>query len=223
MKRVLTTLVALALGMTAFAQFGPGYHGGGKGTGYSRRPSHSYSGRPGHGFGGRSGRGYGMDGVLELGFSINEFSCANHADRPDRLGLFGEFRVDMGGYADMGLQLSTTFGRGQLLRTMEDTWYWQGASLIVGDFNILPYSAFNPYIGIGIGPGIGYQRNKDRHESEWIHSLVLAPRIGVELFECLRMSVQYQWYLNDIECFSHLALGLSWAFQPGRDGRRPMR
>ena len=209
----------MAVCVTAVAQHGPGRRAGGMSSGV--RPARDFGGQPGHRFGG--GPGFGFDGELELGFSINEFSGSDYVYRPDRLGLYGEFRVDLGGYADMGLQLTTTFGKGQLLHYMEDTWYWQGAALVVGDFNVLPYSIFNPYVGLGIGPGIGYKKNKDLQTSEWIHSVVLAPRIGIELFERLRMTVQYQWYLNDDDCFSHFAFGLGWTFGPDSGMRRPMR
>ena len=218
MKRILTILLALAFGMTAFAQFGPGRYGGGM--------SHGYSGRPGPGHG--HGYGYGMGGKLELGFSVNDFTGGNSAylssERPDRVGVFGEYRMDLGAYMDMGMQLSTTFGKGKLLYNgfSDDAWFWQGAALVVTDFNIVPYTVFNPYLGIGIGPGFGYSKDKVTGESEWTHALVLAPRAGVELFESLRMSVQYNWYLNDSAKFSHIAFGLSWAFEPGMRGR-PMR
>ena len=66
-------------------------------------------------------------------------------------------------------------------------------------------------------------KDKYAKENEWTHSLVLAPRVGVELFECLRMSVQYNWYTNDSPKFSNVAFGLSWTFQPGMRGRGPMR
>lgn len=216
MKRILTTLVALVIGMTAFAQFGPGRYGGGM--------SHGYGSRPGH----RSGFGYGMDSKLELGFSVNDFFTGRQdgvltIDRPDRVGFFLEYGMDLGGYMDMGMQLSTTFGQGNLIYNgfTDKAWFWQGASLVVADFNLIPYNSFNPYLGVGIGPGFGYMKNKATRDSEWTHSLVLSPRAGVELFECLRMSVQYQWYLNDSARFSHVSFGLSWAFQPGMGGRRP--
>ena len=214
MKKALTLLLALALGMTAFAQYGPGRPGG---------MGRSYGSRPGYGY----GYGYGMGGVLELGVSINDFTGDN-ADvyRPDRLGFFGEYRMDLGGNLDMGMQLSTTFGSGSLSYTQQDTWYWQGAALVVGDFNLLPYNAFNPYVGLGIGPGFGLEKYRDHgYPSEWTHTLVISPRMGVELFESLRMSVQYQWFLTESRKYSHLAFGLSWAFQPGMGGRprRPMR
>ena len=218
MKKILTILLALAFGMTAFAQFGPGRPGGGM--------SHGFSGRPGHGYG-HGGYGY-MGGKLELGFSVNDFTGGNSgymtADRPDRIGVFGEYRMDLGAYMDMGMQLSTTFGKGSLLYNSfaDDAWFWQGAALVMTDFNLIPYTVFNPYLGIGVGPGFGYAKNKVNRESEWTHALVLAPRAGVELLECLRMSVQYNWYLNDSAKFSHIAFGLSWAFEPGMRGR-PMR
>ena len=58
MKRILTILLALAFGMTAFAQFGPGRYGGGM--------SHGYSGRPGPG----PGPGPGGDDIV-TGVSIS--------------------------------------------------------------------------------------------------------------------------------------------------------
>ena len=212
MKRILTLLFALAIGMTASAQFGPGRYGG---------MGHGYGGRPGPRY------GYGMGGELEIGFSVNDFtgreSGGVKAVRPDRIGIFGEYRMDMGAYFDMGMQLSTTFGKGtlQTYGFQDNAWFWQGSALVMADINMIPYTAFNPYVGFGIGPGFGYAKDKDRREGEWTHSLVLAPRVGVELFECLRMSVQYNWYMNDSPKFSHIAFGLSWAFQPGmRRGSR---
>ena len=229
MKRILVTLLALAIGMTAFAQYGrPGGGPGGPGGRYS----HSYG--PGH----RGGHGYGyyFDGsTFEFGITLNHFTNRERNGvtpfRPDRVGFFGEYRVDLGPYVDMGLQLSTTFGKGSLTDYTtsynpygDDMWYWQGAPLVVTDINLLPYSGFNPYFGIGIGPGFGYEKNLVRDgNSAWTQALVISPRAGVELFERLRLSVQYQWYLNDSYKYSHVGFGLSWAFGPGMGGGRPMR
>jgi hypothetical protein len=221
MKKALTILVALALGMTAFAQPGPGRPGGG----YNRGPA----------YGGGHRSGYRMDyftgSALEFGITLNSFTNRERYGqlpyRPDRVGLFGEYRVDLGPYVDMGLQLSTTFGKGSLTydsvnRYGDDMWYWQGAPLLVTDVNMLPYSGFNPYFGIGLGPGFGYEKNQMTGHSEWSQALVLSPRAGIELFERLRLSVQYQWYLNDGYKYSHISFGLSWAFQPWIGGGRPM-
>lgn len=210
MKRMLIALVALALGTTAFAQYGrPGY-----GPGYG-----------GH----RSGPRYDFfqGSAFELGITLNHFSSAGNTYRPDRVGFFGEYRVDISPYVDLGLQLSTTFGKGSYSTASEpygpDARFWQGAPLVVTDVNFLPYSGVNPYVGIGIGPGFGYERSEFENHGDWTHALVLSPRAGVELFECLRMSVQYQWYLNNAFTFSHWSFGLSWAFGSGRrGGRRPM-
>lgn len=220
MKRVLITLVALAVGITASAQFGPGRYGG-PGRGYG----------PGYGSGYRPGPGYGLryNGTLEFGLSLNHFTTAEKAGfkpfRPDRVGFFAEYRADITPFVEMGLQLSTTFGKGSLTSERDpygpDMWYWQGAPLVVTDFNLLPYTGFNPYIGIGIGPGFGYEKNKFSGTHEWTHALVLSPRAGVELFEHLRMSVQYNWYLNGAYTYSHVAFGLSWAFNPMGHGRGP--
>lgn len=235
MKRILITLVALAVAMTAFAQYGPYRPGGGRGGNWG----HNYNSggyRPGYGY----GYGFVQDGVFEIGITLNHFTTAEKNGvkpyRPDRVGFFAEYRVDVTPFVDMGLQLSTTFGKGSLIYGDQignpygdDMWYWQGAPLVVTDINLLPYSGFNPYVGLGIGPGFGYQKDivrtdRSLEEGNWTHALVLSPRAGIELFECLRLSVQYQWYLNEAFTFSNVAFGVSWAFGPGMDrGRRPMR
>lgn len=219
MKRMLITLVAMALGMTAFAQPGYGRYGGGMGPGYGHGPSGRY--------------GYYMDaGTFEFGVTLNHFVTREvngiKPYRPDRVGFFGEYRVDLGPFVDMGLQLSTTFGKGSLTYDLhnpygDDMWYWQGAPLVVTDVNLLPYSGFNPYVGIGIGPGFGYEKNSVAGGSHWTQALVLSPRAGVELFERLRMSIQYQWYLNSNGRFSNVAFGLSWCFGTGMAGGRVPR
>lgn len=220
MKRFLTTLVALALGMTAFAQYGHVPRGG-MGSGY----------RPGPG----PGYGFFEDGAFELGVTLNHFTTRERdgfkAFRPDRVGFFGEYRVKLGFTVDMGIQLSTTFGKGSLIDSHnldnpygDDMRYWQGTPLVFGDINLLPYSGFNPYVGIGLGPGFGFEKNLLTGASDWTHAMVICPRAGVELFDHLRLSVQYQWYLNGSYTFSNVSFGISWAFRPGMGGgRRPMR
>ena len=214
MKRALITLVALAVGMTAFAQYGPGRPGGGRGYGYN------------HGGGGYRPTRYYMDGVFEVGIMFNHFNKAGHTFRPDRLGYFGEYRVKINPVVDMGLQLSTTFGKGSYTTSGEpygpDARFWQGTPLVVTDFNLFPYSGFNPYFGLGVGPGFGYEKSEFADTGEWTQALVLSPRAGVELFECLRISVHYQWYLSKASTFSHIGFGISWAFNTGGGGR-PMR
>ena len=219
MKKALTILVALALGMTAFAQYGPSRPGGRGGSyGHNYGPSHY---RPSFGY------GYFDDSVFELGITLNHFGH-REAERPDRVGFFGEYRLYLGPSVDVGLQLSTTFGKGTAY-PFDDVYanarYWQAAPLVVTDINLLPYSGFNPYVGIGIGPGFGYERYQSADHGIWIQSLVISPRAGIELFERLRMSVQYQWYLSGEggSKFSNIAFGLSWSFPSMGGGRRPMR
>ena len=215
MKRALITLLALAVGMTAFAQYGPGRPGGGRGYGYN------------HGGGGYRPSRYYMDGAFEVGIMFNHFNRNGNTYRPDRLGYFGEYRVKINPVVDMGLQLSTTFGKGSYTTSGEpygpDARFWQGTPLVVTDFNLFPYSGFNPYFGLGVGPGFGYEKSEFADTGEWTQALVLSPRAGVELFECLRISVHYQWYLSKASTFSHIGFGISWAFNTGGRGGRPMR
>lgn len=230
MKRILICVIALALGLTASAQYGPGRPGGRPGSRPGGNYSHSYS--PGGGYRPRSGY-YGYDGVFEFGITLNHFTTGQKDGykpyRPDRVGFFGEYRVEISPVVEMGLQLSTTFGKGSLMVSGsvnpygDDMWYWQGAPLIVTDINLLPYSGFNPYFGIGIGPGFGYEKDILTKDHNWTQALVISPRIGVELFECLRMSVQYQWYLSGAYTYSHASFGISWAFGEGMRGRPRMR
>ena len=222
MKRILICVIALALGLTASAQYGPGRPGGRPGSRPGGSYSHSYS--PGGGYRPRSGY-YGYDGVFELGVTINHFSKAGDTFRPDKLGFYGEYRVDISPVVDFGVQLYTTFGKGSYSRDSEpygpDIRFWQGAPLVVTDVNLMPYSALNPYIGLAFGPGFGYMKGEFDDKGEWTQALVINPRVGIELFECLRMSIHYQWYLNNWSKFSHCGIGISWVFGGGMRGGRP--
>ena len=153
MKRALITLVALAVGMTAFAQYGPGRPGGGRGYG------------PNYGGGGYRPSRYYMDGAFEVGIMFNHFNRNGNTYRPDRLGYFGEYRVKINPVVDMGLQLSTTFGKGSYTAASEpygpDARFWQGTPLVVTDFNLFPYSGFNPYFGLGVGPTSAWASARD--------------------------------------------------------------
>ena len=224
MKKILITLFVLAIGMTAFAQYGPGRpRGGGRDIG----PRNSFN-RPSRGFGGGGGYGYFDEGTFEFGMTLNHFTNHKTTERDDRVGFFGEYRVYLGPNIDMGAQFSTTFGRGYFVdNTIDGTIYskgffWQGAPLVVTDINLMPYSGFNPYVGIGIGPGFGYERDKGEHHGTWTQALVISPRAGVELFERLRMFIQLQGYLSGGSTYSHVSFGLGWSF-PEMMGMGPRR
>ena len=180
MKKILTTLLALGLTLTAFAQSG--------------------------------------SSELEVGGTLNYF-LGKQVDnvsynRPMRPGILIEYRYNISDYLDLGVQASSTFGQGKIVGTgyTDKAWFLQVAPLAVADFNLLPERGFNPFIGVGVGPGFGYESNKITKVAHWSTSLVVAPRVGVELFEHLRLSVQYNWYLKAGEKFSNVALGVSWTF-----------
>ena len=238
MKKILITLFVLAIGMTAFAQYGPGRPRGG---GRDFRPRNNFNSRPGpsRSFGG--GYGYFDEGTFEFGMTLNHFiGRKDDLYRPDRVGFFGEYRVFLGPNVDVGAQISTTFGHGE--RTHEalvqqqtqqgqvttneivtdKAFFLQIAPLVVTDINLMPYSGFNPYVGIGIGPGFGYERDKGEHHGTWTQALVISPRAGVELFERLRMFIQLQGYLSGGSTYSHVSFGLGWSF-PEMMGMGPRR
>ena len=247
MKKILITLFVLAIGMTAFAQYGPGRRGGGR----DFRPRNDFRPAPSRSFGGGFGGGYGYldDGTFEFGMTLNHFT-GRAADRPDRIGFFGEYRVFLGPNIDVGAQLSTTFGNGTITKTVEVNvpvtipateteeartdyktefrdepvkhFFFQVAPLVVTDINLMPYSGFNPYAGLGIGIGFGYQKDKSYQHGTWTQALVLSPRAGVELFERLRMFVQYQGYLNGGSTYSTVYFGIGWSI-PEMMGVGPRR
>ena len=220
MKKILITLFVLAIGMTAFAQYGPGRRGGGR----DFRPRNDFG--PSRSFG---GGGYGFDeGTFEFGMTLNHFTNHKTTERDDRVGFFGEYRVYLGPNIDMGAQFSTTFGRGYFVDdTIDGTVYskgffWQGAPLVVTDINLMPYSGFNPYAGLGVGLGFGYQKDKNMQHGTWTQALVISPRAGIELFERLRMFVQYQGYLNGGNTYSTVYFGIGWSI-PEMMGVGPRR
>lgn len=182
MKKILTTLLALGLALTAFAQNG-------------------------------SELEIGSTGNYFLGREVDHVSYK----RPVRPGIFMEYRVNAG-HLDFGAQLSSTFGKGKIVGNgyMDNGWFLQVAPLAVADFNILPERGFNPFIGVGVGPGFGYESNKITKNDKWATALVLAPRAGVKLFERLNLSVQYNWYMKKGEKFSNVAIGLGWIIPTSR-------
>ena len=244
MKKILITLFVLAIGMTAFAQYGPGRRGGGR----DFRPRNDFRPAPSRSFGG-GGYGYFDEGTFEFGMTLNHFT-GRAAERPDRVGFYGEYRVFLGPNVDVGAQLSTTFGNGTITKNVEVSipvtipatetepartdyrteyrdedvkhFFFQVAPLVVTDINLMPYSGFNPYVGIGIGPGFGYERDKGERHGTWTQALVISPRAGIELFERLRMFVQYQGYLSGGSTYSHVSFGLGWSF-PEMMGMGPRR
>ena len=100
--------------------------------------------------------------------------------------------------------------------------FFQVAPLVVTDINLMPYSGFNPYAGLGIGIGFGYQKDKRESHGAWTQALVLSPRAGVELFERLRMFVQYQGYLSEGSTYSTVYFGIGWSI-PEMMGVGPRR
>ena len=116
MKKILITLFVLAIGMTAFAQYGPGRRGGGR----DFRPRNDFRPAPSRSFGG-GGYGYFDEGTFEFGMTLNHFTGRKEVDRPDRVGFFGEYRVFLGPNIDVGAQLSTTFGQGDVVKAVAHT------------------------------------------------------------------------------------------------------
>ena len=246
MKRILITIFVLAIGMTAFAQYGPGRRGGGR----DFRPRNDFRPAPSHSFGGGFGSYGGLDeGTFEFGMTLNHFT-GRAAERPDRVGFYGEYRVFLGPNIDVGAQLSTTFGNGSITKAVEvkipvttpatetqpaqtdytteyrdepvKHFFFQVAPLVVTDINLMPYSGFNPYAGLGIGLGFGYQKDKNMQHGAWTQALVISPRAGIELFERLRMFVQYQGYLNGGNTYSTVYFGIGWSI-PEMMGVGPRR
>ena len=56
------------------------------------------------------------------------------------------------------------------------------------DRNIVPQNSIMPFIGIGIGT----TTINDAAKSEQLHTLMLSPRIGIELFRFFRTTLEYR-------------------------------
>ena len=123
---------------------------------------------------------------------------------PYKIDGYFEWRYDFGGHWDIGAKIDYKYFP---LKGYDFDLYYEGvqhygAVLALADFNILPGKAVNPFVGIGLGPGLNVNYYKSFEakgtyapvttpEPGWYPPqvyLVIVPRIGVELFHHLRLS-----------------------------------
>lgn len=99
------------------------------------------------------------------------------------------------------------------------------ALLAIADFNFNPGGKVNPFIGLGLGPGVlinNWKGSKSLYSESESHDpafklgaysnfvFIACPRIGVELFQHLRLSASVDGSLSDTRwplCFS-----VGWTF-----------
>ena len=137
-----------------------------------------------------------------------------------------EWRHDLGTHFDVGARLDykvcpmTAYNNGTTL--YKGTLHCP-ALLAVADFNFLPGKKVNPFVGVGTGPALticGWASKKTLGESgtsqspigkDFGFAWVASPRVGVELFEHLRLAASvdlaFSAEIRNPVCFS-----IGWVF-----------
>lgn len=134
---------------------------------------------------------------------------------PCGLATFFEWRRTNGRHWDYGVRADTKFALA--------TWYHFKGSvtylglLAVTDFNMLPGKKVNPYIGIAAGPALGLF-NVGYSTAYFVVSA--CPRVGVELFNHLRVSIEADISITSLVghqmesggLYSPCCLNIGWTF-----------
>ena len=129
------------------------------------------------------------------------------------VGVYGEYRWGIGRHFDAGARLDVQGGPMSLSDSYNaDPWAISTDILAVADFNLFPGKTVNPYIGIGVGPGLGMHNNT--LDYLWAGSfLAMADaRLGLELFHHLRVAVDFKTPVLGSPRFTYLCLNVGWAF-----------
>ena len=129
------------------------------------------------------------------------------------VGVYGEYRWSLGRHFDAGARLDAQGGRLVISDSFNpDPWTISTDILAVADFNLFPGKTVNPYLGIGVGPGFGMHNNT--WDYLWAGSfLAMADaRIGMELFQHLRVAVDVKTPVFGDPRYTYLYLNIGWVF-----------
>jgi len=107
---------------------------------------------------------------------------------------------------DYGAKLNYTVG--PAVSGAKGAAHYFGA-LAVADFNAFPGKIVNPYIGVSLGPAAGLSADASRGRNTFSFLLSVSPRIGIELFNHLRISASM-----DVIAYNPFRAGLEAAFMP---------
>jgi hypothetical protein len=160
---------------------------------------------------------------FEAGTGVMMGSKASYESVNPGMPLFAECRLNLKDSPfDLGLQLSV----GQFSREFQDHTYSlrdRLSPILYCDYNIRNESVFSPFFGIGLGEGnfeIEYPyyptvtSNIPVEASLNAHKFILSPRIGIEVFNHLRLTLEYRLAFDKNYNFGALKLG--YAFGGGK-------
>ena len=129
---------------------------------------------------------------------------------------FAEWRLGLGRHFDCGAILGYAVGPTDGIAPGVS---FKGVGHVVellafGDFNILPGKKVNPYLGIAMGPLVDIQKYDYKPEPEvYFCKLSAGPRIGVELFDHLRISVESVFHIfGGYNIGQPICLNVGWTF-----------
>ena len=130
-----------------------------------------------------------------------------------RVGVYGEYRWSIGRHFDAGARLDAQGGRMVISDSYNpDPWTISTDILAVADFNLFPGKTVNPYLGIGVGPGFGMHNNTLDHLWAGSFLAMADARLGLELFQHLRVAVDVKTPVIGDQRFTYLCLNIGWAF-----------
>lgn len=160
---------------------------------------------------------------FEAGTGVMMGSKASYKSVNPGILFFAEGRLNLKDSPfDLGLQLSL----GQFSREFQEHTYSmrdQLSPILYCDYNLRNESVFSPYFGIGLGEGnfeVEYPyypsvtAETPDEESLKAHKFILSPSIGIEVFNHLRLTLEYRLAFDKNYNFGALKLG--YAFGGGK-------
>ena len=223
MKKIVLLIALSCSVFSAAAQPRPGYDQGyrpgyGPGSIYGQSYGPGYQGRPGYGPGyGPGYYSYGPDQRVEIGVGLTGIGDIAKVYRNTFAELYGEYRGYLNDWFDVGIQLFFTGGRGtasadifspggpfKLFQTG-----WEG----ILDWNFLMIPNMTAFLGYGVGRTYGYFNYPSEDFSGWTRGWCLDPRIGLELFDRLRITAHLRCSFAD-RIGTYGAISIGWCFDP---------
>ena len=127
-------------------------------------------------------------GRLELGAGFSPISCVYVDDAPMQkygIAAYAEYRFCFSRHFEAGAKFDYKFA----MMTWDRTSHSYGL-VGVADYMILPGGSVNPFIGLGLGGGVGV--HNDTGDGKYYPEMFACgyPRIGIEIVKHLRLSME---------------------------------
>ena len=136
------------------------------------------------------------------------------ANKTYKLGAYAEYRIPLGAYVDFGGRFD--YKGGPLTNTyLTDNAFAHSFDLLaIADFNLLPGKTVNPFIGLGLGTGLGAHNETLDHLWSGSFLFFACARAGVELFNHFRISADLSipYPVAQTHLYTTFNLNLGWTF-----------